>query len=450
MKAVIMAGGRGTRLRPLTCYVPKPMVPLLDRPCMEYIVDLLKRHEISDIAVTVQYLPQVISGYFGDGSDLGVNMQIFEESVPLGTAGSVKNCEAFLDETFVVISGDGLTDFDLTDIVRFHKQKGAMATIVMTKVDVPLEYGVIMTEADGRITRFLEKPSWSEVFSDTVNTGIYILEPEVLALFEKGQEFDFSKDLFPLMLERDMPLFGYVAQGYWSDIGSLEQYRQTQFDMLMGLVDVTIRGEQRFPRVWVGHDVQIDETAHVQGPSFLGDGVTIAGDAQIGPYAVVGRHTQIAARVTMERSVTWHGNYIGPTSMLNGATLCSNLQIGNGVDICEAAVIGEKTRVGDLCVIRPGVKIWPEKAIGDGTIQSSSLIWGNAVLHSLFDEDGISGLANVELIPEMVGRIASSYGSSVKKGSIVSVSCDEYPYCTVLKLSVVASLLAVGLEVRDV
>jgi len=450
MKAVIMAGGRGTRLRPLTCYVPKPMVPLLDRPCMEYIIDLLKKHDVRDIAVTVQYMPQVIASHFRDGSDFGVNMQVFEEQVPLGTAGSVKNAEAFLDETFVVISGDGMTDFDLTEIVRFHKEKGSMATVVMTKVDVPLEYGVVMTEEDGKIIRFLEKPSWSEVFSDTVNTGIYVIEPEVLTLFEKDQEFDFSKDLFPLMLERGMPLYGYVAEGYWSDIGNLDQYRQTQFDMLMGLVDVEIRGTEQFPRVWVGADVSIEKGAMVHGPSFIGDGASIGADAQIGPYAVVGRETSLGARVVMERSATWSGNHIGSASTMMGATLCSNIQIGSGADICEGAVIGEKSRIGDQVVIRPGIKVWPEKTIGDGTIQSSSLIWGSTVFHSLFDENGITGRANVELIPEMVSRIASSYGSSIKKGAFVAVSCDEYPYCMVLKLSAMASLMAAGLQVRDI
>ena len=240
MKAVIMAGGKGTRLRPLTSHLPKPMVPLLDRPCMEYIIDLLKRHGITEIAVTVQYLPQVIRSHFGDGSEYGVSLHYFEEIMPLGTAGSVKNAEAFLDETFLVISGDALTDFDLSQAIAYHREKQALGTLVLTRVEVPLEYGVVMTQEDGRIIRFLEKPSWSEVFSDTVNTGIYVLEPEMLSFFEPEQTFDFSKDLFPLVMKRDLPLYGYVADGYWSDIGNLTQYRETQFDMLNGHVEVDI------------------------------------------------------------------------------------------------------------------------------------------------------------------------------------------------------------------
>ena len=449
MKAVIMAGGKGTRLRPLTCNTSKPMVPLLDRPCMEYMVDLLKLHGINDIAVTVQYLPQTIIRHFGDGSEFGVRMQIYEESVPLGTAGSVKNCEDFLDETFLVISGDGLTDFDLTEIIRFHKEKKAMVTIVMTKVDAPLEYGVVITEADGRITHFLEKPSWSEVFADTVNTGIYVIEPEVLQLFSKGQEFDFSKDLFPLMLASNMPIYGYTAEGYWSDIGNLQQYRQTQFDMLMGLVDVNIRGEEQLPRVWVGRDSTIAPGAVIAGPSFIGADVTIVSGANIGPYAVIGSHSHIESQVTMERSVMWAGSRILYAAMLKGATLCSKILLGKGAQVDEGAVIGDRVDLGDHSLVRPEVKIWPEKSIGEGVIQSTSLIWGNLVSHSLFDEDGISGLPSIELNPEMVGRIVASYGSNLKKGSFVSVSCDEFPYSPVLKLSAAASLMALNLNVRD-
>ncbi len=450
MKAVIMAGGRGTRLRPLTCYLPKPMVPLLDRPCMEYGIDLLKQYGITDIAVTVQYLPQVIRTYFGDGTQLGVNLQFFEEIAPLGTAGSVKNAEDFLDETFVVISGDALTDFNLGDVIAFHRSRKALATIVLTKVDVPLDYGVVMTEENGLIMRFLEKPSWSEVFSDTVNTGIYVLEPEVLRLVAEGVEVDFGKQVFPAMLEQGLALYGCVVDGYWSDIGTLNQYRQTQFDMLMGLVDVAIKGEQKLPRVWIGEQVSIGAGCQIQGPSFIGAGTVIGANAKIGPYAVLGRYNQMESGVGMERAVVWNRTYVGKSSMLTGATLCSGVQIGAGVDIGEAAVVGEKSRVGELAVIRPGVKIWPEKAVGDGTIQQTSLIWGHSVFQGLFDEEGISGIPNIELIPEMAGRIASAYGSCLKAGAAVSVSCDEYPYCGVLKFSVISSLLAIGAQVRDI
>jgi len=222
MKAIIMAGGEGSRLRPLTCGRPKPMVPVLNRPVMSYIIELLKEHGITDIGVTLQYQPEIIRDYFANGAEYGVNLQYFVEEVPLGTAGSVKNASDFLDETFMVISGDALTDLALSRAVEFHKQQGSIATLVLTRVDCPLEYGVVITDKNGRITQFLEKPGWSEVFSDTVNTGIYVLEPEVLDYFNPGQKFDFSQDLFPLLLKNRKPLFGLVLSGYWCDIGTLK------------------------------------------------------------------------------------------------------------------------------------------------------------------------------------------------------------------------------------
>jgi mannose-1-phosphate guanylyltransferase/phosphomannomutase len=215
MKSVIMAGGEGTRLRPLTCNIPKPMVPIVNKPVMEHIIELLRKHNLTDIAVTLQYLPNIIKNHFNDGREYDVNLKYYVEDKPMGTAGSVKNAEDFLDDTFIVISGDALTDIDLKKAIDFHFSKKSMATLVLKKVEIPLEYGVVVTDENGRITRFLEKPSWGEVFSDTVNTGIYILSPEVLKYYNKNEIFDFSKDLFPLLLKQDKPMYGYVSEDYW-------------------------------------------------------------------------------------------------------------------------------------------------------------------------------------------------------------------------------------------
>lgn len=232
MKAVIMAGGKGTRLQPLTSKIPKPMVPLFSKPVMEYSIELLKRHGITKIAITLHYLPNIIKKYFGDGSRFGVELHYFEETHPLGTAGSIKNAEQFLDECFVVISGDALTDFNLSQGIAFHQSKKALATIFIKKVEVPLDYGVIMTNKDDEIIKFLEKPALEEVFSDTVNTGIYVLEPEIFSFLEQGVATDFSRDLFPLLMKKNVPLFGYEAEGYWSDVGNPSTYQKAHFDML--------------------------------------------------------------------------------------------------------------------------------------------------------------------------------------------------------------------------
>ncbi|MCF8563933.1 NTP transferase domain-containing protein [Alicyclobacillus tolerans] len=449
MKAVIMAGGKGTRLRPLTCHLPKPMVPLLDRPCMEYIIDLLKRYGITEIAVTVQYLPQVIKTYFGDGRDFGVHLRYFDETTPLGTAGSVKNAEEFLDDTFIVISGDALTDFNLMQAVDYHRNKEAIGTLVLTTVDVPLEYGVVMTDPNGRVVRFVEKPSWSEVFSDTVNTGIYILEPQIFNFMAKNQEFDFSKDLFPLLMNQGLPLYGFKAQGYWSDIGCLTQYRKTQFDMLDGRVQVQIGGVETLPKVWIGEDAVLDPTVNIEGPAFIGKGATIHRRTHIGPYAVVGRNSRLQERTSVERTVLWNHASVGKSATLCGATVCSRVRVLDAATVHEDAVIGNESVVGDSAVIMPKVKIWPQKDIEPSTVQQYSVIWESSPSRTLFGAQGISGTANCDFTPERVSRIAAAYGSCLRRGSKVTVTCDEHPYSNILKYAVISSLLAIGAQVRD-
>ncbi|HBK68857.1 MAG TPA: nucleotidyltransferase, partial [Firmicutes bacterium] len=258
MKAIVMAGGKGTRLRPLTCKLPKPMVPIAGRPMMEYIIELLKRYNFTEIGVTLFYLPEIISNYFGDGKDYGVSLQYFIEETPLGTAGSVKNAENFLDQTFLVISGDALTDINLHEVLAFHRTRQALVTIVLTKVNNPLDYGVVITDVEGKIKRFLEKPGWGEVFSDTVNTGIYVIEPEVFQYYEKNKAVDFSKDLFPRLLEAGKPLYGFVAEGYWSDVGNLNQYRQANYDLLARKINFDLQGQEIAPGIWAGEGTEID------------------------------------------------------------------------------------------------------------------------------------------------------------------------------------------------
>ena len=240
MKAMLLGAGEGTRLRPITATRPKPMISIANRPIMEHILLLLKAHGVRDVYSNLYYLADQIESYFGDGSAQGLSVKFkVEEKLP-GTAGGVKNLEQHFDETFIVISGDLLTDFNLTQALEFHRKQGAIATILLTKIDNPLEYGVVITDKSGRIQRFLEKPGWSEVFSDTINTGIYILEPEVLKFIPPGQDFDFSRDLFPLLLREEQPLFGHVADGYWCDVGNIETYIRAQVDALSGKVRLNI------------------------------------------------------------------------------------------------------------------------------------------------------------------------------------------------------------------
>lgn len=449
MKAVIMAGGKGTRLQPLTCNIPKPMVPLLERPVMEYAIELLKRHGITEIAVTVQHLPEVIRRYFGDGSEFGVRLHYFEEEWPLGTAGSVKNAEEFLDETFIVMSGDALTDFDLTAAVAYHRRKRTLGTLVLASVDVPLEFGVVMTNEAGRVIRFLEKPGWSEVFSDTVNTGIYILEPEILRYFDRSREFDFSRDLFPLLLMLDRPLFGYRAQGYWSDIGNLAQYRQTQFDMLDRKVDVEIKGTEILPRVWVGEGVKAGRGIGFHAPAFIGSGVTLDERVQIGAYSVIGEGSILKRESVLERAILWKHSVVEPHAEVKGATMCHQSVAGAGAQVMDGSVVGDGSRIGVKSVIQSGMKIWPGKTVDHNSRLNQSLIWGEQSRKTLFGHWGVRGSCHGEMTVPFATKLALAFGTVLPPGQTVGVGHDGSPYSALLADALAAGLHASGLDSHD-
>jgi mannose-1-phosphate guanylyltransferase/phosphomannomutase len=314
-----MAGGEGTRLRPLTINRPKPMVSLVDRPVIQHIIELLKLHGITDIIITVQYLANAIQDYYGDGSAYGVNISYSLEEVPLGTAGSVKNAEHLLDEPFLVISGDALTDFNLTQIIDHHISTRAMATITLTRVANPLEYGVVITDEDGNIRQFLEKPSWGEVFSDTVNTGIYVLQPEVLAYIERGKNTDWSKDIFPRMLNRGDKMQGFVANGYWTDVGTIEEYMRASSDYLAGKVNLPRLGQNIGGDIWVDGDAEIAADAQLHGPIYLGHGAKIKGGVIVHGPSVIRDYTIVDTRANIDRSIIWRNSYIGERAELRGA-----------------------------------------------------------------------------------------------------------------------------------
>ncbi|HEY7361304.1 MAG TPA: nucleotidyltransferase family protein, partial [Streptosporangiaceae bacterium] len=259
MKAVVMAGGEGTRLRPMTANQPKPLLPVVNKPIMEHVLLLLKRHGFTETVVTVQFLASLVRNYFGDGEDVGMSLQYATEEMPLGTAGSVKNAEDELRAgPFLVISGDALTDIDLSALVRYHKDNSALVTVALTRVPNPLEFGIIIVDEDGRIQRFLEKPTWGQVFSDTVNTGIYVMEPEVLAEVPAGVPVDWSGDVFPQLLKAGAPLYGWIADGYWEDVGSHESYLKAQADVLSGKVEAEIGGFEVSPGVWIREGAEVD------------------------------------------------------------------------------------------------------------------------------------------------------------------------------------------------
>jgi len=451
MRAVLMAGGSGTRLRPLTCDLPKPMVPILNRPIAEHIINLLKRNGVHEVIATLYYLPDVMRDYFQDGTEFGVKMTYaVEEDQPLGTAGCVKNISDLLDDTFLVISGDGVTDFDLKEAVRFHKEKGSKATIVLARVPNPVEFGVVITDNDNRIQRFLEKPSTSEIFSDTVNTGTYILEPEVLEYLPADQESDFSKELFPLLLEKGEPMFGYVAEGYWCDVGHLDAYREAQYDALERKVEMTFDYyEETSPGLWVGQNTEIDPTAKIQPPVMIGSNCRIGPRVKILPDTVIGDNVTIGSDAHLERTIVWNGAIIGDEAQLQACVISRGTRVDRRSQVFEGAVIGALSTVGEEAQISPKVRVWPNKQIESGATLNINLIWGNTAQRNLFGQRGVSGLANIDITPEFAVKLGAAYGSTLKLGDHVTVSRDQRSISRMVSRSLISGLMSVGVNIQN-
>ncbi len=449
MKAVILAGGEGTRLRPLTSNQPKPMMPIVNVPMMEHVVRLLARHGFDDIVVTVAFLANHIRNYFADGSDFDVRMRYASEDSPLGTAGSVRNAMDELDETFLVISGDVLTDVDLGAFVEAHRKEEAFASIALKRVENPVEFGIVITREDGTIDRFLEKPTWGEVFSDTINTGIYVLEPEVFDHIRADEVVDFSSDVFPSVLDAGQKLYGHVVDGYWEDVGTLEAYRTAHEDILDGRVDIAIPGFQVRDRVWLGENADVSPDVVVEGPVLIGDNCRVEAGAMLRPYTVLGDDVVVKAEAHLERSVVHDHVYLGASTRVRGAVLGRGCDVRDGVRIEEGVVVGDETFIGADAIINPSVKIYPFKSVDTGALVTSSIVWETRGARTLFGRRGVRGLANVDITSEVAVRLAMAYGSALKKGSVVCASRDSSRTARALKRAMIAGLNLSGVHVMD-
>jgi mannose-1-phosphate guanylyltransferase/phosphomannomutase len=449
VKAVVMAGGEGTRLRPLTSNQPKPMVPVAGKPCMEHILELVRSHGITNVVATLAYMPQVIRGYFGEGSHLGIELDYSVEEVPAGTAGSVKLLEHYLDETFLVVSGDALTDMDLASLLDCHRETGALATLALKRVPDPLEFGVVITSEEGRIERFLEKPSWGEVFSDTINTGIYALEPEVLEHIPADQAFDFSKGLFPILLAGGAPLYGWVADGYWQDIGNLVQYQEANRDALDGKVKLEIAGVRLRDNVYVGEGSLAENIEQIQGPAVIGNYCAIDETASIGRYTVLGNNVIVKEFCETEHCVVDSNTYLGPRSQVRGAVIGKSCEVRAHASIAEGAVIGDECSIGEQSTIAPHVRIYPFKQVETGAHVQRSLIWQPRGASTLFSDEGVTGIVNVDITPETATRLAMAYGTALRRGEQVVASRDAHPAARMIKRAMIAGIVATGVSVED-
>ena len=452
MKAVVMAGGFGNRIQPLTNSRPKPMLPIINKPMMEHTMMTLKDLGVKEFIVLLYFKPEIIKDYFGDGSDFGIKVSYVVPDDDYGTAGAVKLAQELIgDDNFIIISGDLVTDFDFQKIFDYHAQKKSKLTITLTSVDNPLEFGVVIANEEGKIEKFLEKPSWGEVFSDTINTGIYIIEPEILNYIPKNEEFDFAKDLFPLLMREDIDLMAGYAEGYWRDVGNPESYRDVYDDILTGKVELKARGEKsNFPDgiMYSEEKYDFDPSIEIVGTVILGKNVTLKKGVKLN-NVVIGDNVEIGKDCKIRNTVIWNDVNINRNAVLDGCVICNNNEIKKNVTAKAGLILAEGCEVGELVKFEQDVTIWPDKVIEDAAIVSHSLILGSKYKNSIFENGMVIGQSNVEFSCEMATKLAESFAVQLPVGATVLVSRDYHKNSRMLKRAFLGGLLSAGVNVVD-
>ncbi len=348
MKAMLLAGGKGTRLRPLTLHTPKPIVPIFQKPFLQYQIDLLKRvPEIDEIILSLNYQPRRIEEMFGDGSDLGIKIRYVVEPAPLGTAGAIKYAGDTLEESVVVFNGDVLTEIDLASVLKLHRERRALATIVLTPVENPSAYGLVETDAGGAVTRFLEKPSPDEITCDTINAGIYILEPSTFDRIPRDTAWSIERSFFPSLIERRETFVASIYRGYWIDIGTPEKYMQVHTDIMDGRFSAAPFLETDGNRTWIAPSARIEDGAIIEGPCFVDESTVVRAGARLLPYAVLGRDCQVAEHAVIERSIVWANSRIGREATIKGAIIGRQCHVGRSAVVGAGAILGDKSVVTD-------------------------------------------------------------------------------------------------------
>jgi len=453
VKAVIMAGGFGTRIQPLSINLPKPMIPLANRPLLLRVIDQLREHGIEELVLLLYHQPEAVKNYFRDGSEVGVHITYVTPLEDLGTAGAIRAAAKYLKERFLVVSGDLLTNLDIRRLLAFHQQRNATATIALTPVSDPFQYGMVITDQKGRITRFLEKPGPGEVFSDTVNTGIYVVEPEVLDFIPHSGASDWSGDIFPSMLKAGQELFGCRLDGYWADIGNTDSYLQACADICAGHIEVSIPGKlcESRDRLITADDAHISEEAkrQTEGLVVLGSNSQVLGRARLG-NCIIGRNCIIEDGAELHDTVLWDNVYVRRKARITGAVLGHRVRVGEDAEIERQAVVGDETTIGARALLKSTVRIWPRKRVENGATVTANLIWGEKWRKTLFEGPLISGLTNIELTPEFTARLGAALGSSLPRDSAVLAGRDTILSSRMLKRAFVGGLLSAGVNVHDI
>jgi len=452
IKAVLMAGGFGTRIQPLTNSIPKPMLPVMNIPMMEHILNKLKRSGIDDIVILLYFKPEVIQEHFGDGRDWGVCITYVLPDNDYGTAGAVAQAREHLDTTFMIVSGDLVTDFDFEEIIAFHEAKRSALTITLTPVEDPLQFGVVITDAEGKIERFLEKPSWGEVFSDTINTGIYLIEPEILEYIPNNSAYDFSKDLFPQLMEEGITLWGCSVEGYLRDVGNPVSYREVHRDIFEGKVLYDLPGVCRHKEgltLCLKEGVKLPASVQRHGMVVVGEDTIIAENAIL-ENCVIGDGCVIGEGTFLKDCVIWDRVQVGEHCVLENTVLCNDTVVGKETTMLHGAVVAEFCHIEEAVKVIRDVTIWPHKTVEKKAIVSSNIVWGELYKSSLFHKGKVIGSANVELTGEMAVKIAEAFGTILQEGSTVFVSRDYHPSSRMLKRFVPGGLLSTGINCVDI
>ncbi len=452
MKAVVMAGGFGTRIQPLTHSCPKPMLPIANRPMMEHTMMMLKDLGITEFIVLLYFKPEIIKEYFKDGSDFGIKISYVTPDDDYGTAGAVKLASDLIgDENFIIISGDLVTDFDFQKLFDFHSNKKAKLSIGLTSVENPLQFGVVIANQDNVIEKFLEKPSWGEVFSDTINTGIYIIEPEILKYIPKGENFDFAKDLFPTLMKNDIELMGYNLEGYWRDVGNPESYREVYDDILNQRVKFKIPGiKTDFPdgTLYSDKPYKLDKNIEIIGTVVLGENVVLGKNTKLN-NTVIGNNVTIGSNSNIRNSVLWSDIIVGKNAKFDGCVICYDNKIGKNVTAKAGLILAQGCEVGELTTFEQDVTIWPDKKIEPASIVSHSLVLGNRYKNTIFERGSVSGKSNIELSCDMATKLAEAFASQLPIGSCVAVGRDMDKSSRMLKRAFLGGLLSAGIDVLD-
>lgn len=447
-----MAGGFGTRIQPLTNTRPKPMLPILNKPMMEHTMMTLKDLGITEFIVLLYFKPEIIKDYFKDGSDFGINITYVIPDDDYGTAGAVKLAEEHIgNDNFIIISGDLVTDFDFQKIFDYHAKKKSKLTITLTSVDNPLEFGIVIANDEGKIEKFLEKPSWGEVFSDTINTGIYIIEPEILEYIPKNENYDFAKDLFPSLMREGIELMAGYSEGYWRDVGNPESYRDVYEDILAGKVGFKISGKRtQYPDGVLYSDVayDLDHSIEIIGTVILGKNVSLAKGIKLN-NVVIGDNVTIGKESKIRNSVIWNDVHMGRNVMLDTCVICNNNVIGKNVTANAGMILAEGCEIGQLAKVEQDVTIWPDKIIEEAAIVSHNLILGSRYKNSIFEYGSVFGQSNVEFSCEMATKLGEAFGAQLPVGSYVLISRDYHKNSRMLKRAFLGGLLSAGINAID-